>query len=56
MNKIWADRLIAGTKTFAEVPASRKEAVKAILLEYVNKGRLSPERYQEIVGVEADNG
>ena len=56
MNKIWADRLIAGTRTFDEVPASRKPAVKEILLEMVNKGKLTPERYQEIVGVEADNG
>ena len=31
MNEIWANRLIAGTKTWAEVPASRKGAVKAVL-------------------------
>lgn len=50
MNKIWADRLIAGTRTFDEVPASRKEAVKELLLEYVNKNKLFKERYQEITG------
>lgn len=52
MNKIWADRLIAGTRTWDEVPASRKPAVQAILLDYVEKGKLTQERYEEIVGVE----
>lgn len=52
MNKIWADRLVAGTKTWKQVPASRKAAVKEILLEWVNDGLLTEEHYQEIVGVE----
>lgn len=52
MNKIWADRLVAGTRTWDEVPASRKPAVKAILQEYVEKGKITQERYEEIVGVE----
>ena len=52
MNKIWADRLVAGTRTWNEVPASRKEAVRAILLKMVADGELTAERYQEIVGVE----
>jgi hypothetical protein len=52
MNKIWADRLIAGTRTWRQVPASRKEAVRAILLQMVEDGELTAERYQEIVGVE----
>jgi uncharacterized protein (UPF0147 family) len=33
MAKIWANRLIAGTRTWDEVPASRKPAVKEILEE-----------------------
>ena len=28
MNIIWANRLIAGTKTWAEMPASRRAGVK----------------------------
>ena len=52
MNKIWADRLVAGTKTWSQVPASRKAAVKEILLDMVEEGTLTPERYVEIVGVE----
>lgn len=52
MNKIWADRLIAGTKTWDEVPASRKPAVKEILLDYVERGKITQERYIEIIGVE----
>ena len=31
MTKIWANRLIARTRTWDEVPTSRKPAVKAIL-------------------------
>ncbi len=54
MNKIWADRLIAGTKTWDEVPASRKPAVNEILLDYVDKGKITQEQYQEIVGENAD--
>jgi hypothetical protein len=52
MNKIWADRLVAGTRKWKEVPKSRKEAVKALLLGMVDDGTLSEEHYQEIVGVE----
>ena len=50
MNKIWADRLVAGTKTWDEVPASRKEPVKEILRGYVESGKITEERYEEIVG------
>lgn len=52
MNEIWANRLIAGTKTWAQVPASRKNGVKMVLLERVNNGTITIEQYQEIVGVE----
>jgi hypothetical protein len=52
MNKIWADRLVAGTRTWDEVPSSRKPAVQAILLQMVNDGEITEEKYQEIVGVE----
>jgi hypothetical protein len=52
MNKIWADRLVAGTRTWDEVPASRKPAVKAILLKMVADGEITAEKYHEIVGDE----
>ncbi len=50
MNKIWANRLIAGTKTWAELPASRHAAVKAELAERVENGDITAERYAEITG------
>lgn len=52
MNEIWANRLIAGTKTWAEVPASRKGAVKAVLGNRVTSETITPERYWEITGEE----
>lgn len=50
MNKIWANRLIAGDKTWDEVPESRKPGVKAELKLRVLAGEITPERYEEIVG------
>ena len=52
MNEIWANRLIAGTKTWAQVPSSRKNGVKAVLLERVESGEITEERYKEITGEE----
>ena len=52
MNAIWANRLIAGTKVWDQVPKSRKPGVKAILKERVKDGEITPERYQEIVDEE----
>ena len=50
MNRIWANRLEAGSKTWAECPNSRKAAVDAILREDVENGKLTAERYTEITG------
>lgn len=50
MNGIWANRLVAGTKTWRELPTSRREAVKAILAERVRGGEITAERYAEITG------
>lgn len=50
MNEIWANRLIAGTKTWAELPATRKSAVKAVLAGRVESNAITAEQYQEIVG------
>ena len=52
MNTIWANRLIAGDKTWAEVPAARKNAVKAVLLQRVTDGIISAEQYESITGEE----
>ena len=51
MNKIWANRLIAGTQVWADCPASRKQAVMVILLDYVQEGKITQERYNEILGI-----
>ncbi len=57
MNEIWANRLIAGTKTWAQcVRSGRGEAVKAALLERVKSGVITAEKYKEIVGKEAADG
>ena len=50
MNRIWANRLIAGTKTWDDVPASRKAGVKATLAEDVADGKITAELYTEITG------
>ena len=50
MDKIWASRLIAGTKTWAEMPASRRTGVKKILAERVADGEITAEDYKRITG------
>ena len=48
MNEIWANRLVAGTKAWAEVPSTRKSAVKGVLQNRVASGAVTAERYEEI--------
>ena len=50
MAKIWANRLIAGTKVWEQVPASRKESVLAELRNRVENGEITDERFEEITG------
>lgn len=50
MNEIWANRLIAGDKVWANVPESRKPAVKLVLRGRVEAGYITPEKYEEITG------
>ena len=50
MDKIWANRLAAGTKTWAEMPASRRPGVKRELAKRVADGEIDAERYKEITG------
>jgi hypothetical protein len=47
---IWANRLIAGTKTWADVPPVRREPVKEELRRRVEAGEITAERYEEITG------
>lgn len=51
MSEIWANRLIAGTKTWAQcVKSGRAEAVKAVLNERVKSGAIAAEKYEKITG------
>jgi len=50
MNRIWANRLEAGTQTWDACPASRKTAVDAILRQDVEDGVITAEHYEEITG------
>ena len=50
MNRIWANRLEAGTKTWAECHDSRKTAVDAILRQDAALGKITAEKYEEITG------
>lgn len=56
MDRIWANRLEAGTKTWDDVPAKRKTAVKAILWEDVVKHIITPEQYEDITGEPYESG
>ncbi len=50
MNEIWANRLIAGTKTWTEMPVSRRGAVKAVLAGRVADKVITAEQYEAITG------
>lgn len=50
MDKIWVNRLIAGDKIWDNVPANRKNTVKAVLAQRVADGIIDEERYEEITG------
>ena len=54
MNIIWANRLIAGTKTWAEMPARRHAGVKRELAKRVADGEIAAEQYKEITGEDYD--
>lgn len=52
MNEIWANRLIAETKTWAEMPSYRRAAVKTILAARVANNTITVEQYETITGEE----
>lgn len=49
---IKANRLVAGTRKWAEMPTSRRAGVKAELARRVTDGEISEEQYKEIMGDE----
>lgn len=50
MNEIWANRLVAGTKQWSEVPSSRKNAVLAVLAGRVEDNTITAAQYENITG------
>lgn len=50
MDRIWANRLDAGTQQWADCPDSRKAAVDAILRQDVGDGKITAEQYKAITG------
>lgn len=51
MEKIWANRILAGTKKFSDVPGSRKNAVKAELQRRLDEGIITQEQYNTALGI-----
>ena len=49
---IWANRLIAGTKMWSEVPLTRKKDVRAELRDRVEAGTITEEQFMLITGEE----
>ena len=54
MPKIYAELIVAGRKTFTQVPEQIKGDVKDVLHGYVVEGRLTLEQYEELVGESYD--
>lgn len=50
MDKIWANRLIAGTKFWSQVPETRKDAVRAELQRRVDSGEITAAQMASIIG------
>jgi hypothetical protein len=50
MAKIWRNRLEAGTQVWADCPERYRVAVNALLRADVDSGKITAERYKEIVG------
>ena len=50
MDKIWANRLIAGTKVWSQVPETRKDAVRAELQRRVDNGEITAAQMASIIG------
>lgn len=47
MNKLYANKIVAGQITLAAVPASRKAGVIAILQEYLEQEKITQEQFDQ---------
>lgn len=52
MAKLWADNIIKGKKTFAEVPTKLVDPVEEKLCEYVEIGKITAEQFSNLTGKE----
>ena len=52
MAKIWAERVLAGTRKFEKIPASFKASVEKILRERFANGEISEEELIKALGGE----
>lgn len=50
MAKIWHNRILAGSRTFDEVPQTWKTSVKSLFEADVVGGVIPAEKYEEIIG------
>jgi len=49
MAQIYKNLILAGRKTYSQVPANLQNAVKALLQDMVTRGELLQEHYTEII-------
>lgn len=49
MAQIYKNLILAGRKTFSQVPANLQTAVRALLHDMVTRGELLQEHYNEII-------
>ena len=54
MDKLYANMVVAGTKRFADVPHRRREAVKAILLQYVEDEKITQEQFDNLTRIDEE--
>ena len=50
MAKIWKNRIVAGTRSFSEVPLNWRNEVKLLFRQDVINGVITAEQYQMYVG------
>lgn len=50
MNKFWAEMIISGKAKFSDIASSaRRAAVKKILKQYLNEGKITQEDYDRMI-------
>ena len=50
MAKIYYDRILAGTRTYAQVPRTWKAGVKDLFIQAVENGEITAEEYEGYIG------